>query len=768
MILGVNMNAEISGIKQTLFGNLDFSAILSNPDFKEDSTRAIIIDPLLRELGFTAETIVRSKTLAHPILKTGTTKRPITLIPDYLLKVEESYAWTLDAKAPAQSVLDADNVEQVYSYATHREIRSVYFALCNGVEFSLFRTSEPGNPILYFRITEIDTYWTVLRRLLSPAGFQTGKMFEYVKPDGESEKEPFDYATRPLLKEIPIKRGAAKRHFGVHGYFTRQSWNVVSAYIKNYSQPGDIILDPFGGSGVTAIEALVNGRKAVNVDLNPMAIFIVRSLLQPVNFGMFVDSYNRVRDEYIKKEPKTNEEIKQILEKYAGPKEIVLPKGSDVGTVPELFSRKQLAQLALLKAIIKKEKDKNVRSTLMLMFSGMVTKFNLTFHASGTRSEGRGAASALMYYRYRLARKPISLEIIESLDMRFKRVLSAKEDLEHQGLLRTPKISVEQIFANVQIIKGTAADLSFLENESVDYIYTDPPYGKNIPYLDLSAMWLAWLDLDISEKDYELEAIEGGSREKSKEKYKELIAKSIQEMYRVLKFERWLSFVFAHKDPEFWHLIIDTCEKCGFEYKGAVSQKNGSSNFHKAQNPFTVLSGQLIINFRKVKNPRAVLKANLGMNVSEIVMQTIEGVIAKNDGATLEQINDELITKGLELGFLDLLKNEYSNINDILDERFGYDTASQKYIILKNSKFTTHIDVNLRIKYYLLSFLRRMELQSIAPTFSEIVLHIMPLLKNGITPEEQTILGVLEDIAIHTGNDGWILKPTERTLFSDQ
>jgi hypothetical protein len=44
------------------------------------------------------------------------------------------------------------------------------------------------------------------------------------------------------------------------------------------------------------------------------------------------------------------------------------------------------------------------------------------------------------------------------------------------------------------------------------------------------------------------------------------------------------------------------------------------------------------------------------MDISEIMMQFIEGIIAKNSGATLEQINDELIIKELELGFLDLLK----------------------------------------------------------------------------------------------------------------
>ena len=120
-----------------------------------------------------------------------------------------------------------------------------------------------------------------------------------------------------------------------------------------------------------------------------------------------------------------------------------------------------------------------------------------------------------------------------------------------------------------------------LSNESVDYIYTDPPYGKKIPYLDLSVMWTAWLDLKVTKNDFKAEAIVGGDLQKSKESYNKLIAQSIREMYRVLKYERWLSFVFAHKDPEFWHLIIDTAENCGFEYIGAVAQKNGQTSFKK-------------------------------------------------------------------------------------------------------------------------------------------------------------------------------------------
>ena len=758
------MEQNIAGIKQALFGTLDFGTIGANKDFKEADVRAVIIDPILKELGFTHENILREKALQSPFLRTGSKKRKVNLIPDYVLKVENGFAWVLDAKAPGQKIINDDNVEQVYSYATHPEIRSNYFALCNGLEFACFRTTDTEKPVLYFRVEEIEKYWQTLRQMLSPNSFQTGDKFTYEKIAPVSIRKEFDYSNRPLLEEIPVRKRACKRHFGVHGYFTRQTWNVVAEYIKNFSQEGDLVLDPFGGSGVTAVEALVNDRKAINVDLNPMAVFIVRALLAPVNIGRLIESYNKVRSEYIKNEPKTKKDIEKTLEAYPGPKNLPLPKGSDVETVPQLFSREQTAQLALLKGIINKQKDVDIRNVLLLMFSGLITKKNLTYHTSTIATkDGQGDASAMRYYRYRIAPIPIDVDTMKYFELRFKKILSAKKEIEQQCLLNQK--TVEEMFSDAQIIKGTATDLSFLPKESVDYIYTDPPYGKKIPYLDLSVMWNAWLDLEVTEADYAMEAIEGGEHHKTKESYNTLIARSIKEMYRVLKFDRWLSFVFAHKDPEFWHLIIETCEKCGFEYIGAVPQKNGQTSFKKRQNPFTVLSGQLIINFRKVKNPRTVLKANLGMDTGEIVMQTIEGIIAKNDGATLEQINDELIIKGLELGFLDLLKKEYTDLTPLLLDRFDYDRNSEKYSIKKDTRFQTHIDVRLRIKYYLLSYLRRMEREHKTPSFDEIVLAILPLLKNGVTPEHQTILSVLEDIAERTGLDGWRLKRTDLTLF---
>lgn len=307
-----------------------------------------------------------------------------------------------------------------------------------------------------------------------------------------------------------------------------------------------------------------------------------------------------------------------------------------------------------------------------------------------------------------------------------------------------------------------------IENESVDYIYTDPPYGDKIPYLDLSIMWNAWLDLSVSENDRKAEAIEGGRLNKTKDEYSDLLAQSIKEMYRVLKFDRWLSFVFAHKDPHYWHIIVDTAEKCGFEYVGAVKQSNGQTSFKKRQNPFSVLSGQLIINFIKKKTPKAIQKFKLGNDIYDLVIETIESVIARHDGANLEQINDELIIKGLQFGFLHTLSKEYKDLTPILMAEFGYDQQTEKFYIRKNQKFKTKIPLDTRIRYFLLSYLKEKESRKEYPSTDDIILDIMPLLKNGITPQEQTILVVLEKIAQKVDTNRWKMKlpKAEQLSFS--
>lgn len=453
--------------------DFDF-ALLDSRHFKEDSVREEIIHPLLKALGYAASgpnCIIRSKGLEHPFLTTGSKKKPITLIPDYLLTVNGNFTFVLDAKAPDQEIKTGQSVEQVYSYAVHPEIRVGLFALCNGREFILFAVDQK-EPILYLHLSEITHYWEDLVKYLAPVEAAT-QLPKRLRNASGSPKAGFDYLSIiPPAEITDFQKQTAKRHFGVHGYFTKQVWSVVQHYIKTFTQPGDTVLDPFGGSGVTLVEALMLGRRAIHIDINPLSEFIVKNLIEPIDFGALGDAFRRVKTQFQKGAPKTKGEIEKALKQYPHPQGVVLPRNSDVPTIEQLFSKKQLAQLAYLKFLIQKESIE-VRECLMLMFSGLLNKVNLTYHSSKGRSEGRGDSSVFRYYRYRIAPKPAEVDLMKYFESRFKKVVAGKRDLA--GLIDATTVR------NAQVLKATATDLSSVPSESVDSSTPTRPMVRRFP-----------------------------------------------------------------------------------------------------------------------------------------------------------------------------------------------------------------------------------------------------------------------------------------------
>jgi len=81
-----------------------------------------------------------------------------------------------------------------------------------------------------------------------------------------------------------------------HKFWGRKTWNVVAEYIKTYCPEGGIVLDPFAGSGVVAMEALKAGRKAIVCDLLPIATEITRLTLKPVDVAQLRQAFERVAE----------------------------------------------------------------------------------------------------------------------------------------------------------------------------------------------------------------------------------------------------------------------------------------------------------------------------------------------------------------------------------------------------------------------------------------------------------------------------------------
>src|SRR5580658_3381405 len=238
---------------------------------------------------------------------------------------------------------------------------------------------------------------------------------------------------KPILESIPAARQEDARHYGVHPYFTRRPANVVRAYIQRYSEEGDVVLDPFGGTGVTAIEAFLLGRCAIQNDLNPFANFIARNIADTT-----LPSTASLRQAYERVEHLCSKEIHEIekdeavanqwLKKLPLPENIRLPRNSDADFFYELFTPRQLAGIALIKQTIEREGGV-IRDLLLLAWSASVAKLNKTFLSTKGRAESRGGSSIFSIYRYKLAAQSVELPIWETFRGRFLNVLAAKDEV---------------------------------------------------------------------------------------------------------------------------------------------------------------------------------------------------------------------------------------------------------------------------------------------------------------------------------------------------
>lgn len=144
--------------------------LLSDPAFKEDSVREVIISPMLTRLGYHPSgnnVVIRSKPLVQPFIYVGTRRHPVTVIPDYTLYAEGKPLLVLDAKSPAESVESRPNVQQAYSYAIHPEIRAQYFALCNGRRLA-FYSVDRSEPLLNMPFEQFETHWDQIEKHLAP------------------------------------------------------------------------------------------------------------------------------------------------------------------------------------------------------------------------------------------------------------------------------------------------------------------------------------------------------------------------------------------------------------------------------------------------------------------------------------------------------------------------------------------------------------------------------------------------------------------------
>ncbi|MGE8587792.1 MAG: DNA methyltransferase [Alcaligenes sp.] len=116
-----------------------------------------------------------------------------------------------------------------------------------------------------------------------------------------------------------------------------------------------------------------------------------------------------------------------------------------------------------------------------------------------------------------------------------------------------------------------------MPDNSIDYLFFDPPFGSNITYSELNSLMESWLGVLTNRAP---EAIEDRHQKKSVNEYRELMIRCFNEAYRVLKPGRWMTVEFSNTKASIWNAIQTGLQEAGFVVANVsvLDKKRGGLN----------------------------------------------------------------------------------------------------------------------------------------------------------------------------------------------
>jgi hypothetical protein len=126
----------------------------------------------------------------------------------------------------------------------------------------------------------------------------------------------------------------------------------------------------------------------------------------------------------------------------------------------------------------------------------------------------------------------------------------------------------------VEVLQKSSCSVG-LPDSSIDYVFTDPPFGGNIPYAEINFINETWLGNYTDRSD---EIIVSNSQQKTLTAYRELLTTALSEAHRVLKPEGRATLVFHSASAEVWNALQDAYSDAGFnvECAGVLDKTQGS------------------------------------------------------------------------------------------------------------------------------------------------------------------------------------------------
>jgi DNA modification methylase len=159
------------------------------------------------------------------------------------------------------------------------------------------------------------------------------------------------------------------------------------------------------------------------------------------------------------------------------------------------------------------------------------------------------------------------------------------------------KKKIAKAFVGLNFSPGSihSATKNIIKDNSIDYVFTDPPFGANIMYSELNFLSESWLKVKTNNKE---EAIQNRTQGKCTLDYQNLMTDSFREYYRILKSGRWMTVEFSNTSAAVWNAIQNSIQRAGFIISSVTAIDNTRGGLHAMLGP-TAVKQNLIISCYK-------------------------------------------------------------------------------------------------------------------------------------------------------------------------
>jgi DNA methylase len=444
---------------------------------------------------------------------------------------------------------------------------------------------------------------------------------------------PIDFSASASSAGFLAPSGYAGVH-GFHKYWGKKPPETSAFLIDRFSSRGEIVFDPFLGSGAVARESLLRRRRFLGCDLNPAAIELSRMLVAPPRHARVASAFKgvvtRVRRDIESQYTLCNGSIashylwngdelravwtkptgsrsrlelspthhdRRLFEQFSSYQPIQLRplhiyKNSRINAWAgmgwsDLFTGRAIRTIELIRSAILSLSDESSRSALLLALTASVGQMSNMVFAIERRGKRSDAAKAgrievgswvIGFWKPELH---FEVNAWNCFANKATRLLHGLRD-ENSALTATRSSAsttdVVKGHADIALLCGDACEVAKgLPDRSIGLVLTDPPHGDRIPYLELSEIWNSVLGFEV---DFEKELVVSNAKERSKNiaEYSSRLSGFFGTLSPKLTAEGVVIILFNSRSTEEWGTLLAALECAGLGYQGRVPMAYSASS----------------------------------------------------------------------------------------------------------------------------------------------------------------------------------------------